>query len=931
MTRITLFIPYFGTFPNYFQLYLNSLGANTDVLTVVLITDIDLASYTLPPNLRVFPMTFDALRHRIHGFLATTFGRAPSESVVSTYYKLVDFKIMYPLLFEGICADSWDSPEDFVGWGDIDVIYGKLGQFVSSTTQYDIIGGWHGHFTAIKNTTAFKQLATTVPNIYELCTDTKIHATDEIAYREPLIEFIKTHQLSMCYLNATFCDIVPPCFYSLFRKNHAQYTKNFINVARPQKNIAYLRVDGVVTDTVYDDGDQHATSYVHLQKRAMTVPPDIPSRYYITGDAFVVSEPTQPEIIPRKLFMTWSTKTLPPKMQENVDLIIAMNPEFVVQMFDDAECKSFLDTHFPPEVVHAYDELKPGAYKADLWRLCVLYIHGGIYLDIKLQPVNGFRLTQLLTREYFVSDGEFRGTLHSIYNGLIACKAQNTILKQAIDKIVSNVSMQYYGDTPWCVTGPRMLAPIYHDAVDKEPLYLSHMGPVSNEHIVMAGKTILENYKEYRKEAPIGAAYYISLWNARDIYVQGRGRGRGQGPSKIRLHIPAIPYTITRSEYSHDAFTGKVKRFAPMMRSILDKTTQESVFEVYHYGVETSESGADKEIQLMTRAEWHALRIESIQYLDKARTREEAEAILQDPETIVGVLANWDTPLFKEFNCRFREHLQRHYRSQQTDIVCIPLGRSYDNALHGLNAVIVEVGIGYNNSCKDYRIFESHSWLSKTVGEGKKWPHNYWFVIPHGFDVSEFSLSRTPSQPRIGFLGRIVNEKGCRIIVEVAKRFPHVEFVLCGQGDPAPFLTHPNIQYKQPIHGAERSAFLGSCIATMCPTTYLEPFGCSAVESQLCGTPVISVDNGGYVETVEQFRSGLRCHTLADFCKGVQMALDGAFDRTYIRERAVRLYDMFALAKQYEYVFRSVLDIYTPSKNGWYSPDCHLVPVMSNQ
>jgi len=73
--------------------------------------------------------------------------------------------------------------------------------------------------------------------------------------------------------------------------------------------------------------------------------------------------------------------------------------------------------------------------------------------------------------------------------------------------------------------------------------------------------------------------------------------------SKIRLHLPSIPHTITCSEFSHCAFTGKVQRFSPMMRS--------RGFEVFHYGVETSESGADKDIQIFTKQEWHMLRIES--------------------------------------------------------------------------------------------------------------------------------------------------------------------------------------------------------------------------------------------------------------------------------------------------------------------------------
>ena len=71
----------------------------------------------------------------------------------------------------------------------------------------------------------------------------------------------------------------------------------------------------------------------------------------------------------------------------------------------------------------------------------------------------------------------------------------------------------------------------------------------------------------------------------------------------IRLHIPAIPHTITTLEYSHCAFTGKVLRFAPMMRS--------RGFEVYHYGVEGSESGANEQIQLMTKEEWSAMREQS--------------------------------------------------------------------------------------------------------------------------------------------------------------------------------------------------------------------------------------------------------------------------------------------------------------------------------
>jgi hypothetical protein len=55
--------------------------------------------------------------------------------------------------------------------------------------------------------------------------------------------------------------------------------------------------------------------------------------YWITDTAFVTEEPKVAQVIPANLFMTWSTKELPPPMQANVDRIIAANPDIKVQIF----------------------------------------------------------------------------------------------------------------------------------------------------------------------------------------------------------------------------------------------------------------------------------------------------------------------------------------------------------------------------------------------------------------------------------------------------------------------------------------------------------------------------------------------------------------------------------------------------------------------
>jgi glycosyltransferase involved in cell wall biosynthesis/mannosyltransferase OCH1-like enzyme len=379
----------------------------------------------------------------------------------------------------------------------------------------------------------------------------------------------------------------------------------------------------------------------------------------------------------------------------------------------------------------------------------------------------------------------------------------------------------------------------------------------------------------------------------------------------IRLHILAIPYTITNDEYSHDAFTGKVQRFGPMMRS--------RGYEVYHYGVEGSVPNATKDIQLLTKKEWNELRIQTFMFLDKTLSREQAETKNQDKTYLINGLSNFNSPLCVEFNKRLRVKLMEHYRGTSTDIVCCPLGHTHHDAVKDSPMICVENGIGYQNSYLNYRIFESQSILSCE----KSNPNNYFFVIPNYYNIDDFEFSNKQCM-RIGFFGRLEKVKGLCVVSELAKRYPHVEFVICGQGDPKPFLQSPNIIYKPPIHGKDRSDFLGSCDAILCPSEYIEPFCGVSVEAQLCGTPVISTDYGAFADNIEQLKTGLRCHTLADYGYGIQMALDGRFDRKYIRDRAVDKYDMYNLAVNYDYTFRCILDVHTPGINGWYSKKSHM-------
>ena len=215
------------------------------------------------------------------------------------------------------------------------------------------------------------------------------------------------------------------------------------------------------------------------------------------------------------IFQTWHTTypptSLPPKMRETVNHIIAANPECDHRLFNDTECRHFIRDNFPRQVLDAYDTLIPTAFKADLWRYCVLYIHGGIYLDIKYKPVNNFKFTDLfkkvtvLTKEEVINRQQ-RSEISSeisnndeteyvipeifvlernipnfwcpgtfgIHNALIISPPNTPILRKCIEQIVYNVtnrlkypfhedpSTHYFPTTPLFITGPGLLATIFY-------------------------------------------------------------------------------------------------------------------------------------------------------------------------------------------------------------------------------------------------------------------------------------------------------------------------------------------------------------------------------------------------------------------------------------------------------------------------------------
>ena len=141
-------------------------------------------------------------------------------------------------------------------------------------------------------------------------------------------------------------------------------------------------------------------------------------------------------MIPKHIYQTWKTHDLPRGIATVIQQMLAINPGWQHHLYDDNEMAAFIHEQFPGRVSQAFDSLAIGAARADIWRYCVLYKYGGVYLDIDAeicQPLDGLIRADdsaIITREQVAG----------LFNQWILIFSQgHPLLKAAIDTCVENV------------------------------------------------------------------------------------------------------------------------------------------------------------------------------------------------------------------------------------------------------------------------------------------------------------------------------------------------------------------------------------------------------------------------------------------------------------------------------------------------------------
>ncbi len=211
---------------------------------------------------------------------------------------------------------------------------------------------------------------------------------------------------------------------------------------------------------------------------------------------------------------------------------LQLNPHIRMYWFNDRDCQRFMRAQ-GERVFNAYMALQPGAYKADLFRLCILYQRGGVYVDAESLPYVSLKEMKRETGSKFVSvlDSGSDG----IHNGLIMSPRGHPFLKVGIERILKIVEARSYEDGTLSITGPVCLARAINECMGRKPdtrfvaglneymgqdlyLFVHKFGPsqyiYKGKKRILAKKHCLWSYLRNLKKK----SNYINMYRERQVY-----------------------------------------------------------------------------------------------------------------------------------------------------------------------------------------------------------------------------------------------------------------------------------------------------------------------------------------------------------------------------------------------------------------------------
>jgi glycosyltransferase involved in cell wall biosynthesis len=342
----------------------------------------------------------------------------------------------------------------------------------------------------------------------------------------------------------------------------------------------------------------------------------------------------------------------------------------------------------------------------------------------------------------------------------------------------------------------------------------------------------------------------------------------------MKLHVLPNPSGITHPDFRMDAFNIAVWKFTQHMQRL--------GYEVIHYGHESSAVDCE-----------HVTVITNDDFAPPAPDW----ACVHDPR-LAGI-----------FSRNVSAQLQR--RVNQGDLVLSFYGNTHQPATDLIRdrAAVVEPAIGYEVSgvYADFRGFTSQAWMHYFYGSRGMLMEPSWYdeVIPNAITPGEFRFDTNKSDYFM-YIGRMVSTKGIALAIQVTQHLGQRLLIGSpGRLSQIGYSSVPDHVVELGYLGPrERARLLSRARGLFAPTHYIEPFGNVVAEAAMCGTPVITSDWGGFVDTVLPGVTGFRCRDFQGFVTAA--ASVDEIDPQTCRDWAMQEYSDDSVHAKFDRWFRKI-------------------------
>lgn len=199
--------------------------------------------------------------------------------------------------------------------------------------------------------------------------------------------------------------------------------------------------------------------------------------------------------IPKIIYQTYSTTKIPLYAQLYIWNFKRRHRDYQYIFYDDKMIEAFVKENFSEKVFHQYSRLQIGAAKADFFRYAILYIHGGIYLDID-SSITISSLNKIWNTSYTAIIAREKTNKHLYAQWALIYEKKHPILKNTLNIIITNIMNNMYPNDVVQTTGPIPYSQAVHQYLKDYPEDKKIKTTEDNYKGIFQFKTILARIHE---------------------------------------------------------------------------------------------------------------------------------------------------------------------------------------------------------------------------------------------------------------------------------------------------------------------------------------------------------------------------------------------------------------------------------------------------